>query len=273
MNGPLLPRSYLRQLLDGAAFLLIAAVACAIVAFVLGNNYLVGSVVGAGIAFWGYSRSVDAGNEDLAIRHLATAWPVVTLCSFGVPILVIGLMLTKDAAFTTSLGWHWSSEEISAVLGFVSIAAVLSATLEELFFRGLLLRFLTSRIGLFGGVLAQALLFAFMHALGPVGIGNFRWLSLTIIGIVTALVYLHTRSLLGAIIVHSCWNFSSLLIAGLLTNESATSKPDLFGDSSLSLTIVAYSIVAWGLALGGLSIVYFRTRSLASTFRLREIFR
>ncbi|MCA2999053.1 MAG: CPBP family intramembrane metalloprotease [Rhodocyclaceae bacterium] len=88
-----------------------------------------------------------------------------------------------------------------------------SVVVEEVFFRGVLLRLLSSRFGLLLGVLLQAALFTLVHWYVPFGLGDYRWLQVFISGLVSALLFLHSGSLIAAMMFHFAWNVG-LAVAG-----------------------------------------------------------
>ena len=93
---------------------------------------------------------------------------------------------------------------------FVSTFAVLQ---EEIFFRGILLKYLYERFSAITSILIVSLIFALMHIFNP----YMSWMSLisTIIaGILFSIMYLQTQTLWYPIFYHFFWNVLSALILG-----------------------------------------------------------
>lgn len=80
------------------------------------------------------------------------------------------------------------------------LAALLPAISEELFFRGLLGRGLVARYGTWYGVFVTALLFGLLHG------EMVRILTALFFGLIVHVVYIATRSLVSAIVLHTVHN-------------------------------------------------------------------
>ena len=93
---------------------------------------------------------------------------------------------------------------------FISAFAVMQ---EEIFFRGVLLKYLFERYNAVGSILIVSLIFAMLHIFNPY-ISWSSFLSTIIAGILLSLIYLQTQSLWYAIFYHFFWNVLSALILG-----------------------------------------------------------
>lgn len=99
-----------------------------------------------------------------------------------------------------------------AVAGFILIAAML----EEIAYRGVLFQALEQAWGTLPAMWLQSLVFALMHIGNVLDIGGSAWdiaatvLSVTLLGALWTLVFVHTRSLWAAGLNHAAWNFTIL---------------------------------------------------------------
>lgn len=102
----------------------------------------------------------------------------------------------------------------AAVLG-VLIAVVVAPFTEEVIFRGVLFRALADRIGMFGGAILSALVFAVIH-IEVVFSQPLALTGLFVIGVLLAIAYHLTGSIVVPIIGHAVFNATSLALATLV---------------------------------------------------------
>lgn len=99
-----------------------------------------------------------------------------------------------------------------AVAGFILIAAML----EEITYRGVLFQSLEQAWGTLPAMWLQSMVFALMHVGNLLDIGGSALdiaatvLSVTLLGALWTLVFVHTRSLWAAGLNHAAWNFTIL---------------------------------------------------------------
>ncbi len=93
---------------------------------------------------------------------------------------------------------------------FISIFAVLQ---EEIFFRGVLLKYLNERFSAVSSILLISIIFAIMHLFNPY-ISWSSFISTIIAGILFSLMYIQTKALLFPIFYHFFWNVLSALLLG-----------------------------------------------------------
>jgi membrane protease YdiL (CAAX protease family) len=97
--------------------------------------------------------------------------------------------------------------DTAALAVFALMAVVGAPVVEELFFRGLLLRSFVGRLGLWGAVPAQALLFCLVHTIPSLGLGNVSVLAATFLfGAFAGGVASWQRRLGPSMIGHSIFN-------------------------------------------------------------------
>ena len=103
-----------------------------------------------------------------------------------------------------------------AFLGLVLTAAVGAPVVEELFFRGLLLRSLQNRLGTVGAVVGSSALFGLAHPndLSAAGVALVM-ISLAALAAVLAVLVVRTGRLGPAIVAHAAFNAINLAVASL----------------------------------------------------------
>ncbi|EOU1995224.1 CPBP family intramembrane metalloprotease, partial [Clostridium perfringens] len=93
------------------------------------------------------------------------------------------------------------------------IAIILIPIYEEIVFRGIIFGYLRKNFNIIVAVLVQALIFGIMHLNLVQGIYTF------ILGIVLALIYMYSDSILGNITVHIIFNLLGALIVPMLLSK------------------------------------------------------
>jgi len=171
--------------------------------------YLV--LVVAGISIFLLENRGDAvsqfGLNRLSVRQVIL-WPLllcgaVLFIEFPLGALIDKLMTAIRLPHPEQVSVEIFRQAIgtSKLVFFMVQAVILSPFIEELFFRGFLFTFLKNYTTTIPAIVLSAGVFAFAHAnLGSV-------LQLWFLGIVLAVAYEHTGSLLLPIGVHALWNF------------------------------------------------------------------
>ncbi len=141
-----------------------------------------------------------------------------------VTLALVGIGLAGDwvgsaiaARFGLTSHWtEWFDEDMvlgeggDAAVGILS-AVVAAPFFEEIVFRGLLFATLRRRYGALFSALASALIFAVAHGYGWIGLASVLWS-----GVLWALSYERTRSLLPAMLAHAAVNLQASLSVMLL---------------------------------------------------------
>ena len=123
-------------------------------------------------------------------------------------ILVVAVMAVALYLKTNTMT-HTSTATSNEIITYQVLARGVPAFVEELLFRGMILRNLLP-YGRTAAVLASALLFGVMHQ----NAGQF--LYATVAGLFLGYVYAHTRSFWCCVLIHFCNNFLSLVHTVLL---------------------------------------------------------
>lgn len=175
--------------------------------------------------FWWVARYLRARDGSMraafGLVPRRDGWPRL----FGVTLVLIALALVGDAVIDTSgalLGFrtHWAdgfSEDLLwdprwAFVMNAFNATVWAPVIEELTFRGLLYATLRTRLGVWPSALLSAAIFALPHGYAAAGS-----LSVVVSGVLWALAYERTRSLLPGLLAHCANNvMSTLWVVALL---------------------------------------------------------
>lgn len=104
----------------------------------------------------------------------------------------------------------------SSYLPYIIMATVFGAPIvEELFFRGLLLRVSSHTLGVVAGVIVTSLLFGFMHLQASLAASIYTVSMTAMVGAALALLRLRTGRLGTAIVAHVLFNAGGVLLAFL----------------------------------------------------------
>lgn len=199
--------------------------------------------------------------------------PVTELHPRPVRVLVGGaggaLLVALPIALLFALGaYEWVQvRPLSPALAGIAVLIGIAATLEELVYRGLLFRVLERAWGTAAALALQAVVFAVGHLEnlenGPTSQLAGLLLSVTLVGLLWAALFVLTRNLWVAAANHAAWNFTILLSGVPLSGiedwralaplETRYAAPDWltggrFGPES-SLLVIATTTVAVALLL------------------------
>ena len=147
-----------------------------------------------------------------AVRSLRAALPALLVALNNAPVIAL---ISGTVAVTA---------EVSAVILF-AFECVAVAAFEEIAFRAILFRLMLQRFGTgararFSAVLLSSALFGLTHLLNlfsgaAVGATALQVGYSFLIGCMLAVVYLHTGSLAGCILLHAVYNFGGMLVPTL----------------------------------------------------------
>jgi membrane protease YdiL (CAAX protease family) len=161
---------------------------------------------------WGQQRFASMG---WTFRWSDLGWgPLVYISTIVIQAAIVMLVFLTRIPFSSNLE---SARDIGADRSYVVatvIAAVVAAPLvEELVFRGIVLRGFLSRIGPAPAVLAQGLLFGVAHVDPVRGVGNVGLaIVLSTVGIVFGTVAYLLRRLGPTIVAHAIFNGVAMLV-------------------------------------------------------------
>lgn len=161
------------------------------------------------LAYWAYVHYYErrgAGELRPRLRGIALAGAG----GAGLIALAASLLFALGAYEVTA--WPGLQGGLLGVAGLIVIAAML----EELFYRGIVFRTLENAWGTAAALWLQSLLFGIGHIANIEDRATTAELvatvvSVTLLGALWTLVYVHTRSLWAAAANHAAWNFTIVL--------------------------------------------------------------
>lgn len=175
---------------------------------------------------WGAGRLDTVGWR---FRWADLGWgPVTWLAAIGVQLLLAVVVLVFDIPLSSNVESVSDADADRAYLVATAIAAVIAAPIvEELVFRGLVLRGLLSRIGPVTAIALQGVLFGVAHVDPVRGVGNVGLaVVLSGVGIVLGTAAYLTRRLGPVVIAHAIFN--GVVLAILLSGVVDDVDRDLF---------------------------------------------
>ena len=198
------------------------------------NMFLIGTLAISFIGFMGSAYFFGIRNhpkkwQSVGFKSVSIKW---ILASIAIGVLFMPLNIGITVTLTEVLDFSSfmvesvdDSDALSAEDAIIEestptelmilfiLAAILIPIAEEVFFRGILYRWLRVRAGLWMGLGISAVVFGSLH-LGP------QVLSISILGAIMAVVYERSKSLWTAITIHATNNALALILTftGLLTD-------------------------------------------------------
>jgi membrane protease YdiL (CAAX protease family) len=173
--------------------------------------FLWGGMVGACLLV---SRRHGSGSMrrdyGVRVRTVDLGWGL--LLALAARVLAAVVVATLAAASHRLAGSNLTGirelrHDTAALTAYALLAVVGAPLVEELFFRGLLLRSFVGRLGLWGAVPAQAFLFCLVHTIPSLGLGNVSVLAATFLfGAFAGSVVTEQRRLGPTMIGHSIFN-------------------------------------------------------------------
>jgi uncharacterized protein len=141
--------------------------------------------------------------KNIGFNNLSTNWllAVIGISVVVIPLsglistltlVILGQPLTNPQLdFLIPEGFNWVSAAGMLLLGGIAVPFA-----EELFFRGVIYKWLRDSWGIWPGVIISSLIFGIVHVDISVVVAAF------FLGIILALVYEYTRSLWSAVLIH-----------------------------------------------------------------------
>lgn len=172
--------------------------------------YSIGRVLASGIVF-----TVLLHHSKLTYRELFHERPGswrATLALFALPVLLLtpgllmgmNLLLSVVFRFLAGGDWDWppgSSEDLFAGgLGVTVLVCLIAPMVEEMLFRGIILRSFLRQYPSGTAIVHSAAVFGLAH------LNAYQFLVAFVIGLILGKLYERTRSLLPGILLHGCYN-------------------------------------------------------------------
>ncbi len=177
----------------------------------------------------------------LAVSVMLGAIPCLILIENLVSMLNFGTAVrqSEEAAQRMQQAYFVMPTFTDFIRTFI-IMAIIPAIGEEMFFRGIFLRFAHKRTkNMVFPIIFTAIIFSFAHA------NVYGFLSIAIAGSLLAFIYYITGSLWCSIAAHMCFNGVQVLLA-YLGNSSPAIKSFVQSNSIPSWTVIAGVILAFG---------------------------
>jgi membrane protease YdiL (CAAX protease family) len=172
-------------------------------------------------AAWLVSRKFGTGNIwrdfGLRFRGVDVGWGLLVsfIARFAGFILLIPLVMINRHLIGSDVAPLRGARHDSSVLIAVVLMVVIGAPfIEELFFRGLLLRSLMPVAGTAGAIVIQGLVFGALHMRPSYGLGNVSiFVVIAAMGVIQGVVAERFRRLGPGIVAHGFFNLVALLLA------------------------------------------------------------
>jgi uncharacterized protein len=170
---------------------------------------------------WIVSRKFGTGNvwRDFGVRFrgMDAGWGLLVsfIARFAGFILLIPLVMINRRLIGSDVAPLRGARHDSSVLIAVVLMVVIGAPfIEELFFRGLLLRSLMPVAGIPGAIVIQGLVFGALHMRPSYGLGNVSiFVVIAAMGVIQGVVAERFRRLGPGIVAHGFFNLFALLLA------------------------------------------------------------
>lgn len=134
-------------------------------------------------------------------------------------LFVIAVWATGYAPASLQIDLGFEKGEAQVVMLVLVSALFVAPIVEEIVFRGLVFRFLWTRVGHAMALVVQALLFAAVHSFTMSEEWISRFMQLFMSGLLLGLVFAQTRNLWSCVLLHSLLNLTSLS-GGLFVPET-----------------------------------------------------
>ncbi|WP_252312665.1 CPBP family intramembrane glutamic endopeptidase [Sinobaca sp. H24] len=153
-------------------------------------------------------RAVGLKPFPLREWKLIAVWTVILIVgSIALVITMSFIGVGTENSKTESLQSQMTL--LNFTIGFVS-AAIISPIYEEIFYRGYLYRFFSSRYGVLSGMIISSLIFTVVH------IPTFNTLPVNFVsGLIFSWVYQKTGSIIPSILIHGVFNGIAVILTAI----------------------------------------------------------
>lgn len=100
------------------------------------------------------------------------------------------------------------------LLQFHILVLISQSIIEEIIFRGVILKSIMEDYNIISGIIISSVLFTAVHSFNP-NISIISFINIFLAGIILSQIYIKTKSLLPAIGFHLSWNFTQSIILGV----------------------------------------------------------
>jgi uncharacterized protein len=179
--------------------------------------YSIGRVLASGIVFTVLLHHSKLTYRDLFHENPGSRRAMLAL--FALPILLLtpgllmgmNLLLSVVFRFLAGGNWDWtrgSSEDFFAGgLGVTVLTCLIAPMVEEMLFRGIILRSFLRQYPSGTAIVHSAAVFGLAH------LNAYQFVVAFVIGLILGKLYERTRSLLPGILLHGCYNTAVVVVA------------------------------------------------------------
>jgi membrane protease YdiL (CAAX protease family) len=174
-------------------------------------------------ACWLVSRRYGSGNmsRDYGLEFAGKdfSWGLVSSLAarFSGAIVIIPFVFAGRRFLGTNHGVYGEvRDSLPGFLVFAVIALIGAPLVEELFFRGLLMRALTTSIGIGGAIVIQAILFGLAHFSPLLGLANLSVMAVIAAAGVIFGITAWKRRVGTSVVAHAFFNLVAVLVAAFL---------------------------------------------------------
>lgn len=189
---------------------------------------------------WGSGRPID----DVGARPKWSdlGWgPVIWLAAIGVQVVAVAFVLRLDIPLSNNTdGIDELRADRSYVIALVISAVIAAPLVEEIVFRGLVMRSMLSKLPTTLAIVAQGVLFGVAHVDPVRGVGNVGLaIVLSGVGIVLGGFAYLLRRIGPAIVAHAIFNgVVMVLVLSGLADQIREDGPDVFDDGATGSSVV-----------------------------------
>lgn len=196
------------------------------------------------LLFWLYTtRVLHLSMRDFGITFAIQKWGILSAAFLPAFVLIIFLFLGHTAIKA------YSFDKILWMVTASGIMAWKAGILEEMLFRGYIMRLLESRWNRFVAILLPSFLFSLLHlpSMETFSVGGVLLLVIsgTLVGIMFSLIAYQGNSIGNAVLLHTIWNF--VMVTDIL---HITTIQGAYGDPIFSITIPSENILLTGGGFG-----------------------
>ena len=184
-------------------------------------DYMISFALAGGVIFWIVCkiqkkswRSMGLFREKVIRSYLKGA---------GIAILgIIAIMSTLQFKGEIIIQPTSINREgaVWGILLMICVAWMIQGAAEELFLRGFMFQAITSRYGVYKGIIVPAIVFALLH-LGNAGVSMTSMLNILLCGLALVLLTLKDENLWGAFGFHAAWNLLQGNVFGISVSGNA----------------------------------------------------
>lgn len=153
-------------------------------------------------------KAVGLHSFPLREWKLIAVWTIILIVVsivlvIGMSFIGVGTENSKTESLQSQMTW------LNFTLGFVS-ASIISPIYEEIFYRGFLYQFFSSRYGVLSGMLISSFIFTIVH------LPTFNTLPVNFVsGLIFSWVYQKTESIIPSILIHGTFNGIAIILTAI----------------------------------------------------------